>query len=895
MKRGRRLFAPEVVQTSAMDCGPASLKCLLEGFGVPVSYGRLREACQTDVDGTSINTLEEIAKQLGLDAEQVVVPLDHLLLAESESLPAILVVRIPNGFTHFVVVWRKHGPFVQVMDPGSGRRWMRASRLLEDADLYTAVLPVEVFREWATSDDFVLPFRRRLAALGCGAEVEPLLADAIANAGWRPIAALDAATRMTASLVEAGGIRRGPEAAAMIRSLHDRARGGDDDAVPASYWTARPAPGGAEGELAVKGALLVRAIGVTARTAGATEESEAPLSPELVAALDEKPARPGRELLRLLRADGVLSPAVLVLALAASVVAMGVEAVLFRSLFEIGARLGLFEQRLAAIAALVVFGLALLALELPIARTTLRLGRRAETRMRIAFLAKMPRIVDRYFQSRPMSDMAERGHAAHTLRLLPELGGGVVRAAFELVLTTAGIAWIDPRSGPLAALSAALAIALPLAAQPALAERDLRVRVHAGALGRFVLDALLGLVPVRTHGAERAVRREHEALLVEWARASTALVRAAVATETMQSVATYAVTVVLVLGYLARGAEPAGVLLLLYWALALPSIGEELAIALRQYPSRRNTTLRLLEPLGAREEPAGPDQGAARADGAGGASEAGGVAVAFEDVTVVAAGHTLLEGVDLAIGAGEHVAIVGASGAGKSSLVGTLLGWLRPASGRVVVDGAALDGAALTALRPHVAWIDPAVQLWNRSLLDNLLYAASSAPESFAPTIAAADLRQLIETLPDGLQTPLGEGGALVSGGEGQRVRFARALLRDDVRLAILDEPFRGLDREKRRALLATARASWRSATLLCVTHDVSETRAFDRVIVVEAGRVVEDGRPADLAARAGSAYASMLEAEESVLRDLWRGGGFRTLRIERGEIVDAASRRAAE
>src|ERR1043165_10243004 len=91
----RRFWAPEVVQTSAMDCGPASLKCLLEGFGVPVSYGRLREACQTDVDGTSIDTLEEIGKELGLDCEQVIMPVDHLLLSEASVFPAIVVVRMP--------------------------------------------------------------------------------------------------------------------------------------------------------------------------------------------------------------------------------------------------------------------------------------------------------------------------------------------------------------------------------------------------------------------------------------------------------------------------------------------------------------------------------------------------------------------------------------------------------------------------------------------------------------------------------------------------------------------------------------------------------------------------------------------------------------------------------
>src|SRR5207237_9796219 len=108
----RRLLVPEVVQTSAMDCGPASLRCLLEGFNIPVSYGRLREACQTDVDGTSIDMMEEVAVQLGLDAEQIMLPVDHILLSESKALPAIIVVRLANGLTHFVVICRKHGGFV---------------------------------------------------------------------------------------------------------------------------------------------------------------------------------------------------------------------------------------------------------------------------------------------------------------------------------------------------------------------------------------------------------------------------------------------------------------------------------------------------------------------------------------------------------------------------------------------------------------------------------------------------------------------------------------------------------------------------------------------------------------------------------------------------------------
>src|SRR4051794_21820263 len=153
----RRWLAPEIVQTSAMDCGPAALKCLLQGFGIPASYGRLREACQTDVDGTSIDTLEAVAGQLGLAAEQVMLPADHLLLPEAGALPAVLVVRQPGGFTHFVLVWRRLGPLVQVMDPGVGRRWVSARQLLEEVYVHGHRVPAAAWHAWALSDDFRRP------------------------------------------------------------------------------------------------------------------------------------------------------------------------------------------------------------------------------------------------------------------------------------------------------------------------------------------------------------------------------------------------------------------------------------------------------------------------------------------------------------------------------------------------------------------------------------------------------------------------------------------------------------------------------------------------------------------------------------------------------------------
>jgi ATP-binding cassette subfamily B protein len=258
----------------------------------------------------------------------------------------------------------------------------------------------------------------------------------------------------------------------------------------------------------------------------------------------------------------------------------------------------------------------------------------------------------------------------------------------------------------------------------------------------------------------------------------------------------------------------------------------------RQYPAHRNVTLRLLEPLGAPEEPDAhaPEPTVAACHICSPAAPPS-VAIVLEGVNVLAAGRTILDKIDLDIGAGAHVAIVGPSGAGKSSLVGTLLGWHRPASGRVLVDGWPLDRERLERLRRDTAWVDPTVQLWNRALLDNLLYGVhAAASSSLDQVLDAAALRDLLEKLPDGLQMRLGEGGALVSGGEGQRVRLGRGLLRPGARLVNLDEPFRGLDRERRRELLARTRRWWRASTLLCVTHDVRETRGFDRVLVVEGG-----------------------------------------------------------
>lgn len=888
-----RWLVPEVIQTSMLDCGPASLKAMLEGFGVRVSYGRLREACQTSVDGTSIDMLEEVAQMLGVEVTQRVVPIDHVFARGCNALPSIAVVVLPTGVTHFVVLWRTHGAgLVQVMDPGTGRRWMAPSRLIRELYVHELPVPAEDWREYAAGDEFAGVVRAKLRGLGLGGESDALMSRALQDPTARALSTLDAVTRMTDDLVTVGGIARGAEAARMAKGLFEGALAAEDPVdggpIPDRYWAVRLMRAAPDEPVPVRlrGAVLLAATGLLphARVDGrAPREAGPPLPPALEAALHEVPAAPLGMLFRMLREDGAVTPAMAVLA---SVIAVGttlLETFILRSLFDLSRWLGLGMQRVGALVAVIALMLVAALLEIPLAGMVLRMGRRLEARLRVAFLAKIPRLGDRYFRSRPTSDMTERGHAVQQLRTLPSLGMSLLRALTGLVATTAALAVVAPRSALAAGTVALLSVVWPYLAQRPLAEIDLRFRTFSGSLMQFYLDVLKGLSAVRSHGAERAIRREHEGLLVEWLHTGRAMLRWTVALDGLDAMVGLALAVGLVFQEFSRGHHPAQLLLVAWWAQSLAPLGAEVAQVARQYPDARSVVLRLLEPLGATEESSVSAASTARPSGAAGLS--------FHGVSVQAAGRTLLDGLDVTFAPGEHVAIVGPSGAGKSSFVGVLLGWHRAAAGEVTVDGVALEGEALSRLRRDTAWVDPQVQLWNRTLLDNLAYGHDEdVLSSLATVVESADLHGVLQRMPDGLQTTLGEGGALVSGGEGQRVRLGRALGNERARLVILDEPFRGLDREKRRTLLKTARARWKDATLLCVTHDVGETLEFPRVLVIDDGKLVEDDAPQALAAQETSRYRALLDAESSLRHELWEAPGWRRLRMDRGALREDAT-----
>ena len=247
----------------------------------------------------------------GLDAAQVMIPADHLLLEEARALPAIVVVRLPRGDPHFVVVWRRVGRLVQVMDPARGRHWVTGRALLSQLYRHAMPVPAAAWREWAGSDEHLLPLRRRL-------ERPRRAAGATRLAGRGRASRTRGGGRWRRSTRRPGRWRRWwrrARCAAAVRpparsaSLIDRAPlSGDDSAIPDELWSVAPATSGPDGEeqVLLRGAVLVRVRGRRAETAG--EPAPAPLRPDLAAALRSEPERPLRDLLRLLTGRGRLGP-----------------------------------------------------------------------------------------------------------------------------------------------------------------------------------------------------------------------------------------------------------------------------------------------------------------------------------------------------------------------------------------------------------------------------------------------------------------------------------------------------------------------------------------------------------------------------------------------------------
>lgn len=220
----------------------------------------------------------------------------------------------------------------------------------------------------------------------------------------------------------------------------------------------------------------------------------------------------------------------------------------------------------------------------------------------------------------------------------------------------------------------------------------------------------------------------------------------------------------------------------------------------------------------------------------------------------------VLRDLDLTLVPGERVALVGGSGAGKSTLLALLMRLADPTAGRVTVGGVDLREGAAAAWRRNVAWVSQRPRLVAGTVADNVRMGDPAASdERVWAALRDANADALVRGLPEGLATPVGEGGHELSAGERQRIALARAFLRD-APVVLLDEPTASLDPEG-AALVgdAIARLS-EGRTVVMAVHRLALALSADRVVVLEEGRIVERGSPADLTAGAG-AFRAQLDA----------------------------------
>jgi subfamily B ATP-binding cassette protein MsbA len=222
----------------------------------------------------------------------------------------------------------------------------------------------------------------------------------------------------------------------------------------------------------------------------------------------------------------------------------------------------------------------------------------------------------------------------------------------------------------------------------------------------------------------------------------------------------------------------------------------------------------------------------------------------------------VIDGISIDVPAGTSLAIVGHSGSGKTTLVSLLPRFHDPDAGTIRIDGGSIEDYTLASLRRNIALVSQDIMLFNDSIRANLTYGGEYEEQDILAAAEAAHVMDFVRHLPEGLDTPVGERGSLLSGGQRQRIAIGRALLKD-APVLILDEATSALDTQSERRIQDALQNLMKDRTTLVIAHRLSTVEGADRIIVLDAGRIVEQGTHAELLARGGH-YASLYRMQFS-------------------------------
>lgn len=225
----------------------------------------------------------------------------------------------------------------------------------------------------------------------------------------------------------------------------------------------------------------------------------------------------------------------------------------------------------------------------------------------------------------------------------------------------------------------------------------------------------------------------------------------------------------------------------------------------------------------------------------------------FSNITFAYPGRRpLLNGLTLHIPAGQRVGLVGPSGAGKSTILALLQHFYEPAAGQVSISGQDISQVSLDSLQAAMSVVPQDVSLFHRSLLDNIRYGVPKADEADVRRACAdANCLDFISAMPEGLNTIAGDRGTKLSGGQRQRIAIARAILRNSP-ILLLDEATSSLDSGSEAAIQAALERLMKGRTVVAIAHRLSTLQNFDRIVVINRGRIVQDGSPTELAGQPG-------------------------------------------